>query len=76
MFTRFWQVAVIFVIGVGLIARSSADAAELARSLGIGLLASSIVLAIQFERVRELLNFGWVVLGVLIGLILIVVFCF
>jgi len=64
------QSAILLLFGIGLIATSSVSAAELAGSLGIGILAASIVLAIQLEKSSELLKFGWIILGALLCCIL------
>lgn len=70
MSTRLWQYGVLFVAGVGLIVGTSVTTSELASNLGIGLLASSIVLAVQLERTGDIFKFGWIVLGALAGCVL------
>ena len=70
MSTRLWQYGVLLIVGVGLIVNTSVTTSELASNLGIGLLASSIVLAVQLESTGDIFKFGWIVLGALVGCVL------
>ena len=65
-----YQAVIIYGLGIVLLVCPSTSGLDLGKGLGIGFLTSSIVLATQLEKPRDLLIFAGFIVLTVIGLVI------